>query len=100
VLAYVPAQYTPNEARGVTAVAYDIARTACDARVAAAAGWRTLATHCPALPALIGTSRSWQTTVSYSLDITADEPKAAARGLKLVLHGTKAVLAQWLLKAL
>jgi hypothetical protein len=103
VLVYVAAQYTPKEVRGVTAVAQDIARTACvctDARVAAAAGWRTLATRCPALPALKGTSRSWQTIVNYPLHIRADELKAAAHGLKLVLKGTKAVLAQRLLKAL
>jgi hypothetical protein len=103
VLMHVAAQYTPNEVRGVTAVAQDIARTACvcrDTRVAAAAGWRTLATRCPALPALQGTSRSWQTIVNYPLHIRADELKAAARGLKLVLKGTKAVLAQRLLKAL
>eukprot|EP00953_Heterococcus_sp_UTEX-ZZ885_P037426 19226-Heterococcus_DN1.PRE.5 len=103
VLMHVAAQYLPNEVRGVTAVAQDIARTACvcrDTRVAAAAGWRTLATRCPALPALQGTSRSWQTIVNYPLHIRADELKAAARGLKLVLKGTKAVLAQRLLKAL
>jgi hypothetical protein len=103
VLMYVAAQYTPNEVRGVTAVAQDIARTACvcrDARVAAAAGWRTLATCCPTLPALKGTTSSWQTIVNYPLHIRADELKAAARGLKLVLKGTKAVLAQRLLKAL
>jgi hypothetical protein len=103
VLVYVAAQYTPNEVRGVTAVAQDIARTACvcrDAKVAAAAGWRTLASHCPALPALQGTSRSWQTIVNYPLHIRADELRAAARGLKLVLKGTKAVLARRLLKAL
>ena len=94
VLVYVAAQYTPNEVRGVTAVALDIARIACvcrDARVAAAAGWRTLATRCPALPALEGTSRSWQTIVNYPLHMRADELKAAARGLRLVLKGTKAV---------
>jgi hypothetical protein len=103
VLVYVAAQYTPNEVRGVTAVAQDIARTACvcrDARVAAAAGWRTLATRCPALPALQGTSRSWQTIVNYPLHIRADELKAAARCLNVVLKGTKAVRAQRLLKAL
>jgi hypothetical protein len=103
VLMHVAAQYTPNEVRGVTAVAQDIARKACvcrDTRVAAAAGWRTLATRCPALPALKGTSTSWQTIVNYPLHIRADELKAAARRLKLVLKGTKAVLAQRLLNAL